>query len=194
MIAEPVNVVLLLFITGIISVIIVIVGYRLQKKLEKKESVKTLAIAILICFIALFGILVSLVDIENYEIGIDEQGVWYESGVYFVPPFTSDIEILELYGSFPISEKSEVTYRLSPNEAENLGKDFQEKIRKQMVVQETKSETVLIIDLLDYPKGVNLSHFEIVARFTPSFYFTEMTIGARACTVFRRSRNSGSGC
>ncbi|MFA5013580.1 MAG: hypothetical protein WC520_03420 [Candidatus Paceibacterota bacterium] len=193
MIAQSINFVVPLLTAAVIFIATVVVGIYGQKKLNEGKPAKAhLTLAVLgICLLLI--LIVSTYRVDGNTLGIDKDGNWYEPGLYFIIPFTKQIEILQLSGSFPVSENAAVSYRLSPAEAEKLGKNFPEIIKNQTVVQETFSDTVMVTEFVNYPKGVNFSQFTLTTSFTPSFYFIDsgfgrfwpMLISTRFSHIFR---------
>ena len=136
---------------------------------------KVCAIVIVVGFVAIIIIGTSLIKIPDDAIGINQNNDWYEPGVYFILPFSVDLRLLPITGSFEANAGIEVNYSLSPQEAESLGRDFTQKIKSQTMIQQTVinenySSTRSITEIISLPKGVDPSHIQIMAKYTPFLF------------------------
>ena len=131
------------------------------KKYRKKIGVFFIIVGIVVMFYAGFF----APNVGKGEIGIDQNGNWYNEGPHMVMPFS--ITFVPLKGSIAYSDNLELQYDLTREEVMLLsrGSHFPEYLQEEIWIVYGENVT-----LRNVPAGIDPSHLKVMIGFNPPFF------------------------
>jgi hypothetical protein len=151
------GIITLILAVGMIMFLYGIGAFWIAKK--KEEKLLFVLVAILGALL-IIGFVCTVVEIPKGNIGIDQNGNWYSSGIHIT---LEKIQVVPLKGSVPLWNNAELLYDLTPEEVMSLerGSNFQEKLRSDTVV----SIHELDVGIDETSRGIDKSHLKVLISF-----------------------------